>query len=130
MTKGQRLVLVVDDDLAVRESLKFALELEGLTVHACAGGDELLRDPFLSRAACIVLDYHMPAMNGFAVLAEMKARNQRTPVSLITGHVTDALRRRATAAGVRHVIEKSFLDAALIESIQDVLSTEHRSQRA
>ena len=42
MSAGSHLVLVVDDDLAVRESLKFALELEGLEVHVCAGGADLL----------------------------------------------------------------------------------------
>ncbi len=121
MTEGQHLVLVVDDDLAVRESLKFALELEGLQVQACRGGAELLTHPHLWRADCLVLSQHMPAMGGFAVLARLTALNCRVPVILIADHVTDALRRRAAVAGVRHVVEKPLLDSALSDSIQDVL---------
>jgi two-component system, LuxR family, response regulator FixJ len=121
MTKGQHLVLVADDDLAVRESLKFALRLEGLEVQACQGGAELLMHPRLMRAGCLILDYHMPVMGGFAVLARLKALNCHVPVILITDHTTDILRRRAAAAGVRHIVEKPLLDSALIDSIQDIL---------
>jgi two-component system response regulator FixJ len=122
MCEGRNLVLVVDDDLAVRESLKFALELEGLEIHACGGGADLLAHPNLADAACLVVDYQMPVMDGFELLAELRARNYLAPVILITGQATNTLRRRAVAAGVRHVVEKPLLDSALIESIQDVLS--------
>jgi FixJ family two-component response regulator len=121
MTEGQHLVLVVDDDLAVRESLKFALGLEGLEVQACHGGPDLLMHPRLFRADCLILDHHMSAMGGFALLARLKALDCHVPVILITDHATVALRRRAAMAGVRHIVEKPLLDSALIDSIQDIL---------
>lgn len=121
MTEGQHLVLVVDDDLAVRESLKFALGLEGLEVETCSGGADLLAHPSLSRADCLVLDHHMPMMGGFTVLARLRTLNCHVPVILITDHTTETLRRRAVTAGVRHVVEKPLLDSALLDSIRDVL---------
>jgi two-component system response regulator FixJ len=121
MIPAPHLVLVVDDDLAVRESLKFVLEQEGLKVDACAGGADLLVHPHLMRADCLVLDYQMPGMGGFEVLRELKTRDCRVPVILITGNATAGLRRRAALAGVRHVVEKPLLDSALIESISDIL---------
>ena len=121
MTEGQHLVLVVDDDLAVRESLKFALELEGLKVQALRGGAELLTHPQLWRADCLILSHHMPVMGSFAVLARLTALGCRVPVILIADHLTDALRRRAATAGVRYVVEKPFLDNALSDRIQDIL---------
>jgi FixJ family two-component response regulator len=121
MTKGRHLVLVADDDLAVRESLKFALGLEGLEVQACDGGADLLMHPRLLRADCLILDHHMPLMSGFAVLARLRTLNCPVPVILLTDHTTDALRLRATLAGVRHIVEKPLLDSALIDSIQDIL---------
>jgi two-component system, LuxR family, response regulator FixJ len=127
MIAGSHLVLVVDDDLAVRESFKFAFELEGLEVHACAGGVDLLGHPHLMRADCLVLDYHMPGMDGFAVLRALKARDCRVPVILITGNATAAVRHRAAIAGVRHVVEKPLLDSKLIESITDILNSRVRS---
>jgi FixJ family two-component response regulator len=121
MTEGQHLVLVVDDDLAVRESLKFALELEGLEVQACRGGGDLLVHPQLWRADCLILSHHMPVMGGFAVLARLKALDCHVPVILITDHATVALCRRAAMAGVRHIVEKPLLDSTLSDSIQEIL---------
>ncbi len=121
MSEGQHLVLVVDDDLALRESLKFALELEDLEVHACSGGAELLMHPRLPEAACLVVHYEMPVMDGFQVIAELRARRHVVPVVLITNLASAALCRRAAAIGVRHVVEKPLLDSTLIESIQEIL---------
>lgn len=121
MTEGQHLVLIVDDDLAVRESFKFALALEGLEVQTCSGGAELLMHPRLLRADCLILYHHMPLMDGFALLAHLKALSCNVPVILITDHTTDVLRRRAALNGVRHIVEKPLLDSALIDSIHDIL---------
>ena len=122
MTKPRDLILLVDDDLAVRESLKFALELEGLAVRAFSSGAELLRHPDLLRAGCLVLDYKMPEMDGFEVLSRLAARRVPLPVILITPDATGPVRRRAKAAGVRHVLEKPLSDSTLRDSIADVLN--------
>ena len=122
MTKPRDIVLIVDDDLAVRESLKFALELEGLAVGVCGSGADLLRHPDLLRAGCLVLDYKMPEMDGFEVLDRLAALSVPVPVILITPNAAAPVRRRAKAAGVRHVLEKPLSDSALRDSISDVLA--------
>lgn len=122
MTAASGIVMVVDDDLAVRESLKFALEIEGLQVAACGSGAELLEHPELPHAGCLVLDYRMPAMDGLEVMERLACRKMRLPVILITSHATTALCQRAAAAGVRCILEKPLLGNALINGIRDVLS--------
>lgn len=117
----QNLVLIVDDDQAVRESLKFALELDGLAVGTCGSGAELLRHPDLSRADCLVLDYVMPEMNGFALLNELKRRHVTLPVILITAPLNPEIERRARAAGVAGVLEKPLLENVLIDKIRHVI---------
>jgi FixJ family two-component response regulator len=121
MIVKEDMIFVVDDDQAVRESLKFALELEGLAVRACGSGTELLDHPDLRRAQCIVLDYRMPAMDGLAVLDGLATRKVAVPVILITSQATGDLCRRALAAGAVDVLEKPFLDSGLIDSIHGVL---------
>jgi FixJ family two-component response regulator len=121
MALGQ-LVLVVDDDDAVRASLKFALELEGLCVETCDSGAALLGHPGLREAHCLVLDYAMPVMDGMAVLDRLGVLDLRLPVILITGHPVRALGARVHAAGVRHVLEKPLSDGALLAAIRETLS--------
>lgn len=120
-TALQDLVLIVDDDQAVRDALKFALELDGLSVDTCDSGAELLRHPRLGSARCLILDYQMPGMNGFAVLSELKRRNVTLPVILITAPLSREVEQRALAAGVAGVLEKPLLEDVLIEKIRHVM---------
>ena len=122
MIRTPDLVLVVDDDLEVGASLKFALEIEGFTVLVCGGGDALLMHPQLGSAACILLDYKMPGMDAFAVLHQLAARSVVIPVILMTAHVTDALRRRAAAAGIQHVLEKPLFNGGLLDALHDTVA--------
>ena len=121
MSKERALIIVVNDDEAVREALKFALELDGLDVKVCAAGDELFLHPDLGSAKCLVLDFRMPEMDGIEVLDGLRSRGIRLPVILITGHATPALRKRALQAGVVHVLQKPLLDNVLLDSIRGAM---------
>ena len=118
------LVLIVDDDKAVRDSLQFALLLEGLCVHVHCGGTGLLADPDLSRARCLILDDRNPCMDGFALLGRLQALNLSLPAILLTSHATPRIKARADAAGIRMVLEKPLLDNSLADNIRLILGTE------
>jgi FixJ family two-component response regulator len=107
----------------VRESLRFALELEDLTVRVCGAGAELFRHPDLARAKCLVLDDMMPHLDRIAVLDGLAARQIDIPVVLMTEHVTDRLRQRAARAGARYVIEKPIEDGALMTAIRQLIDS-------
>lgn len=121
MTPGP--VIVVDDDAAVRQSLKFALELEGLNVRLYEGADELLADPELPDSGCLVVDYYMPRMNGVELIDRLRRRLVKLPAILITARATDDMRRRAARSGFRQVIEKPLEDGTLVDSIRGALAT-------
>jgi FixJ family two-component response regulator len=114
-------VLVVDDDAAVRNALKFALELEGLTVRTYANGDALLADGALPAKGCLVIDYYMPAMNGVDLVKSIRRRHVDLPAILITAKATDSMRRNAERAGIRRLLEKPLEDSSLFDSIRGVL---------
>jgi two-component system response regulator FixJ len=114
-------VLIVDDDEAVRDALRFALRLEGFVVHAYSSGGELLAQKELPSATCVVIDEKMPGMDGFELLKLLRVRHITLPSILITSHLTARLRARAAAAGVRWVLEKPLLDNALTECVQAIL---------
>ncbi|KLK91763.1 histidine kinase [Microvirga vignae] len=121
MTPGP--VIVVDDDAAVRQSLKFALELEGMNVRVYESGAELLAEPELPADGCLVVDYYMPSMNGVELMDRLRRRLVKLPAILITARATDDMRKRAAHSGFRQVIEKPLEDSTLLDSIRGVLST-------
>lgn len=121
--KYRKLVLVVDDDRAVRESLKFSLELEGLVVETYASGALLLEKGDPGAAGCLVLDCRMPELDGFGVIAELAARHITVPVVLITAPVTDSVRRRAREAGAFGLLEKPLLGDELLETVRRATMT-------
>lgn len=121
MTAGP--VIVVDDDAAVRQSLKFALELEGMDVRVYESGAELLADPDLPTDGCLVVDYYMPSMNGVELMDRLQRRLVQLPAILITARATDDIRKKAALSGFRQVIEKPLEDSTLLDSIRGALGT-------
>lgn len=112
-------VIVVDDDPAVRASLKFALEIEGFTVHAHGRGDELFADAALAACACFVIDQNLPGVRGLDLVTALRQRSVVAPVILITTAPPRVLQERAAHAGIP-IVEKPLLGNALIECIRAV----------
>src|ERR1700755_1324137 len=98
-------VIVLADDHAVRNSLKFSLEIEGFTVRSYATGAELLDAGSLAPCSCLVVDPHMPGMNGRALIDLLRSRQFSAPAILITGDPSPSVRERANKASVP-IVEK------------------------
>jgi two-component system response regulator FixJ len=117
MALSGSLIVVVDDDAAVRNSLKFSLEIDGFVVRTYAGADELLRAGDLASYRCLFVDQNMPRMTGLDLVAALRKQGVGTPVVLISGHVTPTLARQASSAGIP-IVEKPFMGNGLIETIR------------
>lgn len=117
-------VVIVDDDLAVRNSLKFSLEIEGLTVHSYATGPEALNADDLDRCDCFVIDQKMPGMDGLDLIATLRDRCVCAPAILITSYPSLSLRERAAKARIP-IVEKPLLGNVLVDKICDVLGSKH-----
>ena len=118
MTQGK--IVIIDDDPAVRNSLKFALEVEGFSVRAYQSGAELLKDTDIPDNGCLVVDYKLPEMNGLDLLVELRRRKVDLPAFLVTTHPNAAVRDRAARAGVP-LIEKPLLNDMLFQGIRAAL---------
>jgi FixJ family two-component response regulator len=110
------IVVVIDDDPAVCNSLKFSLELEGFSVRAYGSAAEFLEAGTVD-ADCLVIDQRMPVMTGMELVAKLRAQNKSTPAVLIVSQPNAAVSDRAEKAGVP-IVEKPFLSNALIEKIR------------
>ena len=109
-------VAVVDDDLAVLDSLRFLLEIAGHKTTVYDSGPDFLND-LDSRHCCAILDHHMPNMTGLEVVERLLAQGNDIPVLLITGMPSPAIVARAAALGVKQVLEKPPLEDDLLEFI-------------
>jgi two-component system, LuxR family, response regulator FixJ len=114
----QPCVVVVDDDSAVCNSLKFSLELEGFAVRAYRSATELFHAGDLDACNCFVIDQRMPAMSGMELIAKLRERKLSTPAILIISQPNATLSARACKADIP-IVEKPFFGNALVERIRE-----------
>ena len=120
-TAATAVVGIVDDDPAVRNALKFSLELEGFAVGTFGSAAELLRAQDLSRFHCLVIDYNMPGMNGLDLVVRLRDLQVSAPAILITSDPSKALVARADRASVR-IVEKPLLGNTLLDRIYEAIA--------
>jgi two-component system response regulator FixJ len=118
----ERLVYVVDDDEAVRESLSALLETKSYTVRTFALAREFLGAAPTLRPGCLIADIRMPEMDGLELQRQLTERNFAFPLIVITGHGDVPLAVRAMKVGAVDFIEKPFSADAILASIDAALA--------
>lgn len=111
-------VFIVDDDDAVRDSLKLLLESYGMVVEDYDSTAEFARRYRPRNRQCLILDQHLPGTTGLDFLASGDGAALGLPVILLTGRGDSALRARAAELGVKVYLEKPVVDDALMAAIR------------
>ena len=109
---------IVDDDEGVRDSLQSMLEASGYRTCTWASGIDLLHALPGIEPGCIIADLRMPEMDGLALMGELRSRNIKLPIIVITAHGDVPIAVRAMKAGAFDFIEKPFARETIIESIR------------
>jgi two-component system response regulator FixJ len=117
-----QVVHVIDDDVAVRQSLAFLLSTAGFAVRVHESAIAFLEALPATQAGCIVTDIRMPEMDGLELQRRLRASNVAVPVIVITGHGDIALAVQAMKSGAADFIEKPFDDDVLIGAIRSALA--------
>jgi two-component system, LuxR family, response regulator FixJ len=112
----QRKVAIVDDDAAVRDSLRFLLEVVGHPVETFASAAEFLNAE-QQRLACLILDHHMPEMTGLELAERLRADGSGIPILLITGSPSPAIVARAAELGIYRVLAKPRAEEDLLSFV-------------
>src|SRR5690349_16396691 len=123
----EQTVFIVDDDAAIRDSLRMMLEAAGHTVRDFASAQSFLSEPDLG-AGCLIVDIRMPGMGGLELQEELVRRKVSIPVIVITGHGDVPLAVRAMRAGAIDFVEKPFDEERMLQSVADALAAGQRAQ--
>ncbi|HEY8554002.1 MAG TPA: response regulator transcription factor [Burkholderiales bacterium] len=119
-------VFVVDDDAAVRDSLRWMIESAGLKVETYASAEEFLAAYDPERPGCLVLDMRMPGMGGIALQKHLASRNIDLAIIFITAHASVPTAVHAMRAGAVDFIPKPFSEEALLDRITQCIEEARR----
>ena len=125
---NSQIVHVIDDDVAVRQSMAFLLSTAGYAVRVHESATGFLKSLPGADSGCIITDVRMPGMDGLELQSRLKAMNVALPVIVITGHGDIGLAVRAMKAGAVDFIEKPFDDDVLLAAIRSALARNLRSR--
>jgi two-component system, LuxR family, response regulator FixJ len=115
-------VFVVDDDDAVRSSLRLLLKSVGIAAVAYGSAQEFLAAYEAEQPGCIVLDVRMPGMSGLEMQEHLNLRGAMIPVIFITGHGDIPMAVEAMQQGAFDFLQKPFRDQELLDRIQRALA--------
>lgn len=128
---GQRFVHIVDDDLPVRESLRWLLTTADIESRVYDTPEAFLDQTDARPRGCVLLDMCMPGTDGVAVLKLLASGGMTAPVIVMTGHGSQADAAEVIALGAAEFIEKPFaadrLLAAIERAMEPSISSRSRS---
>jgi FixJ family two-component response regulator len=111
-------VIVIDDDAAVRQSLDSLFRSIGLRVETFASTPEFLNSKLPNAPTCLVLDVRLPGASGLDFQTELAKANILIPIIFITGHGDIPMTVRAMKAGAIEFLAKPFRDQDLLDAVQ------------
>lgn len=117
-------ILIVDDDVEIIESVRYALEGEGYEVVIARDGNQGLALAEKERPQLIILDMMMPKRSGFLVLEKLRrVSDEMVPVIMITGNEGSRHKAHAELLGVSEYIRKPFQMDKLIRAVSEQLAS-------
>lgn len=121
--ESRRLVVIVDDDELVRESLNGLMKEAGFPALTFASAEEFLNSGKQEYTACLIADIRMPGMSGLDLQSRLNRDNLRIPIIFITAQGDEKMRMQALRAGAVEFLAKPFDDDVLLDSVRAALSS-------
>ena len=120
---GEKHILVVDDDPALRTLFQALLESYGFSSETADNGRDAITKLERESYDAVVLDYMMPEITGLTVLGHIQQRYPAIPVVMLTGHTDSQVAEQALAAGARACLYKPIGLQALKETMNRIIET-------
>lgn len=118
---ANRIICIVDDDEAVRDSLCLLLESGGLATRSFVSADAFLQAG-AQDMACLIIDLHMPGTSGLELLRLLRRRGLSQPVFVVSGRRYAMLDAEVQSAGATDLLSKPFDDRILLNLVMDAMA--------
>ena len=128
MSNTEKIVYIVDDDDAVRDSLLELLDSVGIQGVGYSSAREFLDNYKFNFGGCLVLDIRMPGMSGLELQKQLAESGESLPIIFITGHGDVPMAVEAMKRGAAEFIQKPFRDQDLLDAIQAALESSVREK--
>lgn len=119
---GAPIIAVVDDDERMRQSIGGLLESAGHAVATFPSAEAFIQAGIAAAANCVVLDVHMPGMDGFQLQQLLRTDLPHLPIIFVTAHSSEGMRRRALSQGAAHFFGKPFDPSELVQAIDNYVN--------
>lgn len=126
--RDEDVVYVIDDDEAVRDSIRFLLTSANMAVQTYESSARFLENASRLCEGCIITDVKMPEIDGLSLLRRLRHLNVLLPVIVVTGHADVLLAVEAMKTGAIDFIEKPFDDKLLVSIVRSALDRRHKSR--
>jgi RNA polymerase sigma factor (sigma-70 family) len=132
MKNADEVVIIIDDDLSMRQAITTLIETVGLNSQTYGSGQEFLQSPPLDVPSCLVLDVRLPGLSGLNLQRELSERGMNIPIIFITAYGDIPMSVQAMKAGAVEFLTKPFRDQDLLDAIAQALARDGavRRQRA
>ena len=117
-----QIVVGVDDDFRIRESIESLVESAGFTSFVFSSAEEFLRSGKLFEASCLITDVRMVGMDGLELQHRLRLGRPELPVIFISGHHDDEVERKALQGGAFAFMYKPFDPVDLLEAVNQAMS--------
>lgn len=128
MTESMPCIYLVEDDEAVRDSLKMVLESVGHHVEAFASADRFLANYTPELSGALLLDIRMPGMNGMELQRKLNGMNSILPIIFVTGHGDVPMAVEAMQQGAVDFVQKPYREQVLLDKINQALALDKQNR--
>jgi len=118
MSKSKKQICIIDDDKSVCMALSVLLGTYGFAVRVFTSAKDFFQRISDNACGCILLDIHMPQMDGWKALSLILKSGSACPVIIISADKNGGLRERALIAGAAGYLQKPFNDKELVGLIE------------
>jgi len=129
MTSGSPVVFVVDDDSAVRDSLRRLITSVGFMVEVFPSAQAFMRARRPEVPGCLVLDVRLPGLSGLDLQRELAATDAALPIIFLTGHGDIPMSVRAMKAGAVEFLTKPFREQDLLDAIRSAIERDRAARQ-